>query len=199
MCCWTRSRGGLAARVYTWCMSELPAPIRTPDSPVLFLPTGFGGYEAALHDARRRLGCKDDGVHPEFHAWNATSDYDPALRERMIAAFLDHETNLVAVYVDWQFAYLADHGPDDVGASSFWPDFALSDMPWTTRQLEGRDVRDLVKEVGDGLVLASNKRLCPTQAELEAQIVHLEAELKVLEAAEAADAGGEDVVVPRTP
>ena len=171
-------------------MSELSRPTTYPDPAFRLAPPAFAGYGDALADARRRLGRKDDSCNPELHAWTKRSDYDPALRERMIAAFLDHETNLVAVYVDWEFAYLADVGPDDVGALSFWLDFALSHMPWTTRQLEERDCSDLIKEVGPGLVLASHKRLRPGVAQLQAELSAIDAELAVLRAAEAADAGG---------
>ncbi len=128
---------------------------------------------------------------PRSWAWNSSSDYDPALRERLIAAFRDYQTNLVAVYVDWNFAYLAEHGPDDLytaDAPTFWPDYAIAAMPWTTRDLEARETESLIREVGDGLVLASVKRLRPTAAELRAEVKRLEAEREALLAADAAEA-----------
>ena len=101
----------------------------------------------------------------------------------MIAAFRDGRSNLVAVYVDWRFAYLADHGPDDRTSASFWPDYALSDMPWTSRQLDAELARALVREFGDGSVLASSARLRPSVAELDAELARLEAEGAALGAA----------------
>ena len=128
---------------------------------------------------------------PNFLAWNSSSDYDPALRERLIAAFRDYETNLVAVYVDWNFAYRADHGPDNLDtpdAPTFWPDYAVAAMPWTTRDLKARGAEPLIREVGDGLVLTSEKPLRPTAAELRAEIEGLQAERDALLAAGASEA-----------
>ena len=180
-------------------MTPSPVPsVPALDPPVPHAPASFQGYDDALADARRRFRFRDDQPNPEFLAWNSFSDYDPALRERLIAAFRDYETNLVAVYVDWNFAYLADHGPDDLDtpdAPTFWPDYAVAAMPWTTRDLKGRGAEPLIREVGDGLVLTSEKRLRPTAAELQAEIEELQAEREALIAAgasEAPDTGSPD-------
>ena len=173
-------------------MTPSPVPtIPTLDPPVPQAPASFRGYDHALADARRRFRFRDDQPNPEFVAWNDASDYDPALREGLIAAFRDYETNLVAVYVDWNFAYLADHGPDELhttDAPTFWPDYAIAAMPWTTRDLKARETEALMREVGEGLVLTSQKRLRPTAAELQAEIEELEAEREALLAAGAAEA-----------
>ena len=172
-------------------MTPSPLPVVPAlDPPVPQAPASFQGYGDALADARRRFRFRDNQPNPEFLAWNSSSDYDPALRERLIAAFRDYETNLVAVYVDWNFAYLAEHGPDELDtpdAPTFWPDYAIAAMPWTTRDLEARGADSLIRVVGDGLVRGSVKRLRPTGAELQAEIEQLQAERQALLAAGAAE------------
>ena len=189
---WARLTSLWHAVRYSGKMTPAPLPVvRALDPPVAQAPASFQSYGDALTDARRRFRFRDDQANPEFRAWNSSSDYDPALREHLIAAFRDYETNLVAVYVDWNFAYLADHGPDDLGtpdAPTFWPDYAIAAMPWTTRDLEARGADSLIREIGDGLVLTSVKRLRPTAAELQAEIEQLQAEREALLAAGTAEA-----------
>ena len=61
-------------------------------------------------------------------------------------------------------------------------------MPWTTRDLKARGAEPLIREVGDGLVLTSEKPLRPTAAELRAEIEGLQAERDALLAAGASEA-----------